>query len=517
MTIKELEERTGMPRANIRFYEDEGLLCPTRLPNGYRDYSEEDVLTLERIALLRQLQVDINTIRLVQKGTLTLEQVLFGQRNRLEGDKVLIDRALEVCRRLEQSRVEYGALDAKYWLKELEQPQPPRQTAMPSPPPPPPPPAPTEEELYYWSHRAYEHPWMRYLARWFDYVIWRVLFLALFVLVFRWYGYLELGWLPDTLLTIGIYCVSILVEPFWLHYVGWTPGKALFGLKVRYKDGKKLTLEQARARAWRAAWQGDGLMIPFYSLWRNWKSYKCCRECEDCEWDVWLDTRYTCEPREKWYARVGQVAACLVPLALTGLILFSFLAPPHLNGLTVEEFSRNYNDRLEIYQRDYADRLTSKGVWSTGSYPIEGDYTLTTGDDEPIYVTGTVQWMDPEFTVENGAVTEVTFTVHSDRTLLSGLDYDREQFGFFAFTGAVEGLHFFNYKASDWETQWKELVRDCDLWGDFEAQCGDILVTQQVELSGYEQDRYGRLRAVDGEEPLFVRTITFSLGGSEAK
>ena len=31
MTIKELEQRTGMPRANIRYYEEEGLLSPRLL------------------------------------------------------------------------------------------------------------------------------------------------------------------------------------------------------------------------------------------------------------------------------------------------------------------------------------------------------------------------------------------------------------------------------------------------------------------------------------------------------
>ena len=43
MTIKELEERTGMTRANIRYYETEGFLSPERRENGYRDYSEEDL------------------------------------------------------------------------------------------------------------------------------------------------------------------------------------------------------------------------------------------------------------------------------------------------------------------------------------------------------------------------------------------------------------------------------------------------------------------------------------------
>ena len=39
MTIKELETRTGISRANIRYYEREGLLSPRRLDNGYRDYT----------------------------------------------------------------------------------------------------------------------------------------------------------------------------------------------------------------------------------------------------------------------------------------------------------------------------------------------------------------------------------------------------------------------------------------------------------------------------------------------
>lgn len=42
MTIKEIEERCAMDRANIRFYEREGLLSPERLANGYRDYTEQD-------------------------------------------------------------------------------------------------------------------------------------------------------------------------------------------------------------------------------------------------------------------------------------------------------------------------------------------------------------------------------------------------------------------------------------------------------------------------------------------
>ena len=43
MTIKEMEALTGLTRANIRFYEQHGLLSPERHQNGYRDYTEEDL------------------------------------------------------------------------------------------------------------------------------------------------------------------------------------------------------------------------------------------------------------------------------------------------------------------------------------------------------------------------------------------------------------------------------------------------------------------------------------------
>lgn len=53
MNIKEIEQRSGLTRANIRYYEQEGLLRPARQENKYRDYSDEDLETLLRIALLR--------------------------------------------------------------------------------------------------------------------------------------------------------------------------------------------------------------------------------------------------------------------------------------------------------------------------------------------------------------------------------------------------------------------------------------------------------------------------------
>ena len=59
MTIRELEQKSGLERANIRFYEKAKLLNPVRRENGYRDYSEGDLETLRRICLLRRLQFSV--------------------------------------------------------------------------------------------------------------------------------------------------------------------------------------------------------------------------------------------------------------------------------------------------------------------------------------------------------------------------------------------------------------------------------------------------------------------------
>lgn len=76
MKIKEIEQRTGIARANIRFYESKGLLHPERQGNNYRDYSEGDVETLRKIILLRRLDMSIEDIQAVLNGELALQEAV---------------------------------------------------------------------------------------------------------------------------------------------------------------------------------------------------------------------------------------------------------------------------------------------------------------------------------------------------------------------------------------------------------------------------------------------------------
>src|ERR671915_1918880 len=65
-TIGELSRRTGLPVRTIRFYSDSGVLPPAdRTDAGYRLYGPDAAARLELVRTLRDLGVDLATIRRV--------------------------------------------------------------------------------------------------------------------------------------------------------------------------------------------------------------------------------------------------------------------------------------------------------------------------------------------------------------------------------------------------------------------------------------------------------------------
>lgn len=104
MTIKEVEQRTGLTRSNIRFYEKEQLIIPARNEgNGYREYSEEDVSNLKKIAYLRTLGISIEDICKLLKKEADLFDVVKTQKGILEQNfsirfyKFLLHMGREYC------------------------------------------------------------------------------------------------------------------------------------------------------------------------------------------------------------------------------------------------------------------------------------------------------------------------------------------------------------------------------------------------------------------------------------
>lgn len=77
MTIKEVEEKTGLTRSNIRFYENENLIKPLRNErNGYREYSDENIEDIKKIAYLRTLGITIDDIRNIILQKVSLVEVV---------------------------------------------------------------------------------------------------------------------------------------------------------------------------------------------------------------------------------------------------------------------------------------------------------------------------------------------------------------------------------------------------------------------------------------------------------
>ena len=102
MTIKELEQKTGLARSTIRFYEQEGLFRSQRQENNYRDYSQEDVLLLQRIALLRNLGVSLEQIRELISRNISLDKVLTSQRAACEKEAASKVLEADLCTRLQR-------------------------------------------------------------------------------------------------------------------------------------------------------------------------------------------------------------------------------------------------------------------------------------------------------------------------------------------------------------------------------------------------------------------------------
>lgn len=61
-TIGELEKLTGMSRTTLRYYDTEGRLDPERQENGYRLYTEKDVMSLVQIKQLNALGVELTRL-----------------------------------------------------------------------------------------------------------------------------------------------------------------------------------------------------------------------------------------------------------------------------------------------------------------------------------------------------------------------------------------------------------------------------------------------------------------------
>ena len=88
MLRSEIQNKTGLTRKAIEYYEDKGLINPHRLENGYKDYTEKDLDILVKVSILRKLGVSLSEIKqCVLYNSSTLSSVLRMKEHQLEVDE----------------------------------------------------------------------------------------------------------------------------------------------------------------------------------------------------------------------------------------------------------------------------------------------------------------------------------------------------------------------------------------------------------------------------------------------
>lgn len=122
MTIKEVEEQTGLTRSNIRFYEKEKLIEPSRNDtNGYRDYSEKDVENIKKIAYLRTLEISIEDIRNIISDKVPLVEIIEKQTATIQTQIEGLNKAKTMCERmLESGNISFDKLQIEKYVADLD-------------------------------------------------------------------------------------------------------------------------------------------------------------------------------------------------------------------------------------------------------------------------------------------------------------------------------------------------------------------------------------------------------------
>lgn len=349
MNVAEVERETGLTRANIRFYEKEGLLSPARGENGYRAYTAEDVLTLRKIRLLRQLRLSVPEIKRIQVGEQPLPEAAEKQIAVLEGDIREGEQAKAVCQAICADRAGWANMDVDKYLSlsllSVHQ---------------------RGDDVT--AHDRAEPagmPWRRYFARGLDLALYGLPVTLVEMWLLRINPRLMSGaaslleMLVTTYLAIGL---MLLIEPVLLHHWGTTPGKWIFGLSVRGVDGEKLSLSDAFGRTYGVFRVGMGWGIPFYQWYCEYCSWRDCRS-QELEWDEEGDCAVVVREREvkPWRVLCFLAAEVLCIALLVGIMLRAEL-PPHRGELTLAEYVDNCNDYLAY--NGYYPRVNVDGSWN---------------------------------------------------------------------------------------------------------------------------------------------------------
>lgn len=379
MTIREIEALSGMTRANIRFYESEGLLTPNRMENGYRDYTRSDLDTLHKIRLLRALGLGIDEIWKLSAGETALGEALESRLSAMQTEQRTLVRAEEVARAMLRAHADYATLDTGRYLAALEAGA---QTAV-------------QQDVQPKQHML----WQRFFARYLDVTLYHAFWVTLLPLLgYNLFRNRNGGAMLVQVLSL---LTMFFLEPLLLHIFAATPGKWLFGLRVTDGDDGKLTYEAALNRTAFVFWYGIRLDLPVLRLVRL---YKCAEDEQAGKALPWeADSEQTVCDRHGWrFAAAALLAIAVMAGAVLGVLLP--IGTVHRGDLTVAQFAENYN----AIQR----QLGSEGIEldASGCWKAESVFETSGGTTTYMFRDRYPQF---EYETENGILTAVIYRLES--------------------------------------------------------------------------------------------------------
>lgn len=119
MKINELEKMLNISRANIRFYEKEGLLNPERKENGYREYEENEISILKKIIIYRKLGISIQNIKKIFDNDLTLGDAITDSMSSINSELTELAVSAKLCRDIKNQGVENSTFDEDFYWDEI--------------------------------------------------------------------------------------------------------------------------------------------------------------------------------------------------------------------------------------------------------------------------------------------------------------------------------------------------------------------------------------------------------------
>lgn len=84
MTTHEVEEMLSITKKTLIYYENEGLVKPSRDSNNYRNYDQDDISKIKFILLLREMDVNIEEIKQIISEKKSIRDVLENKKDMIK-------------------------------------------------------------------------------------------------------------------------------------------------------------------------------------------------------------------------------------------------------------------------------------------------------------------------------------------------------------------------------------------------------------------------------------------------